>query len=429
MRRIIFLIIIVILASNLLSESTGIPDSKFELMKNYRLGSWGYKSCDLDFDLNGRIDNTSFQRNSVDFGFDPYFDFYMENDNITMKFDNNNTYTFGYNYSDHRAEQFSNSISTSNVVTLKYYYQPNLFVNMGTKAAIYYRSSKSYTEGLSDNLRETFNPRATSNFGFGFGRLYDIYPMIRALRMNERVNSLGKGINLTNTEVADVAHAIAQSGSVVFMRPELPYWSHIASSANGKLDNLSMFDYEYVKDALLENIFNRYQGYDVSFNLNVTRNYQKRYSENPLPATYTRDQTDLAPEIYFRWYNNFSTSFMAGFEQEFSYRFNDYDDQNNYELFNTQSTLLFSYNINDRLLLANTTIFSYNKSYLDKTFGKYEEHTVSNKSSFTYQIIDQLYYYVDLNISNYNTNKLKYSDRFNTGIYTGLSFNLFRKMN
>ncbi len=424
MRRIIFFIITAMLASTLLAESTGIPESKLELFKNYKLGSWGYHSLDAHFRFDGTIRNSEYQSNETGLFTNTNYYYYKESDEFILYYDNYNSYGFSYNYFDHSTDIFSNSLRTDNIADIKYYLMGKLFIEASTDIDLLYLNDITDTKSSERILEESSTFESTSFLGFGFGKLHDIAPMIRALRMNERLQYIGGERYLSNAEIQKVSEVISRNYSNVYARTDLPYWSDLSAAAGGKLDDLKVHEYEYIKEALFENIHQRFQGYDVSLGMNVLRRAQKRYDEQPEPETIKINDFDLCPILTFRWYNNFSTSLMAGFEQYVQYDFqNVNDDNNNIETVTSLSQLNLLYNITDRILFVNQTSFMYENELLNDKDDKEESSQVANNSRFEYQVIEKLTFNLDLIMSNNNTENV---DRFKTSLYAGFRVNLFK---
>ena len=424
MRKILLTILLITAVGFLFCDSYGIPADKLSFMKDYRLGNWDYFNLDADFGLNGNIINTNERSNhfDIDLGFNG--EYYSESDNTVFDLSYSENHSFEHEYREDTYQENDFRIGSTAVFDLKHYLAGNLFADFDSETYSSYSNVWRDKDDSHSELREVSSVTCTAFMGIGWGRVRDISPIIRALRINERMSYLKPEYSLTDQEIKDVSGVVARNYSNVFTRSSLPYWEDIAAGTNGKLDGLSVYEYEYVKEALLEDISQRYQGYDISLGARIYRRFYKSYYEELNSSTYEYDRFNVAPEVNFRFYNNFSTSLMAGFTQSISYHFDDIISNYDQELLQAETNLIFIYNLTDRLMLTDNVEFIYYKHY--KNYGDDDAfNRFSNSTVFEYRLIDRLSLIASFQMLNNNSNDW---DTFSTSANVGFEYSFFRNI-
>lgn len=199
-------------------ESIGFSDpDNIQSLLDYRLPEWGYTNFFLDFSMDGNLTNrkSDAEQNSAgehqyssqvignythyresearvsEYSLSPFIDYSL--------FDQN---SFNNNESDNSDFQI---LLSWNFNEKFYRNDSDLFFTGSFYGA--FRQSKTKDEenfqeeiSIDDTrLSRTIDPYLS--VGIGYGRLRNVNPMIRSLRMNERLNALNTGQILTQTDM------------------------------------------------------------------------------------------------------------------------------------------------------------------------------------------------------------------------------------
>lgn len=100
--------------------------------------------------------------------------------------------------------------------------------------------------------------------GLGFGRVRDVTPVIRALRVNERLQAVGAS-PLSADGVQSAARQFAREFAYddVFDRPDKFFWQDFFDRAGASSDELTAFETFYLVDVLQERVGRRLDGADL----------------------------------------------------------------------------------------------------------------------------------------------------------------------
>lgn len=147
-----------------------------------------------------------------------------------------------------------------------------------------------------------------SRFGIGLGRVRNVTPVIRALRLDARLQALGRDARLTDEEVQDVAHQFARTPGygAVYDRPDKYFWDDLFEQLDGRLSPLSPFETLYLTDVLQERIGQRFEGADVAAGGLVRTGMINLSAFNPGPSSNASSEVELGAFASGRWYKNLS---------------------------------------------------------------------------------------------------------------------------
>ncbi len=333
-------------------ESIGFSDSTdFEYLIDYRLPDWGYSNFSISsgsFGFSGAKQNFETQQNEpgdpfylfstrdvsnrdVDFRISPRFELYRESEDKIIDFDSfislgGSRFTRTIEDEDVFNNQINNSeeedigsqgqISNQTFLNLKNYsgFGGDIFFSAGLNTNVRYSISvsESNDDPGSDRKVTTLirNVGLTPSIGIGFGRLRNVTPMIRALRVNERYKALGNS-DFNSEEIVNTAETFTKIQGYQQTKDRFlkSFWGDINSGANGRLDDLGTFDLFYLNDVLNENLGQRFEGYSFSISgeYSYINNLRKDEEEINQAVSESRDffiQRIARVNVDGDWYKN-----------------------------------------------------------------------------------------------------------------------------
>ncbi len=163
---------------------------------------------------------------------------------------------------------------------------------------------------------------SNTRVGVGWGRVRDVTPVIRALRVDERLRSLGQeGLSTDAVQAAARQFARVPGYEAVYDRPDKYFWGEFfdATSEAG-LSSLETF---YVADVLREPIGRRFEGAEVVVGpdvrvLHLDTDFQ---SSNRFSEDFSGTDVLAGGFLSARWFENPSLRHQFGAELSASYLF------------------------------------------------------------------------------------------------------------
>jgi len=288
MKKILLFIFISCLTNPLIAQtSIGFKNPKdIEPLMSYRLPTWGYSTILISADgrLNSQeaksIYNSPWSRFSSNLSFSPKMYAYSESErNIKLY----NIYSiselyYGANKSNpsSQGDRESKDIGLSLYLdgSWNYYFSENTFFLMSGNSSVRYR--EMINEDLynhEENKRIDRSYELNAQIGFGWGRVRNVAPLIRALRFQERYGTVKNITPFNESQLHFIAHHIAKhSGYIgVHDRSDKYFWSDLFEGI-GFESQLTPFEIYYLADIFKESIGARFQGWDFSTGLKITGN-------------------------------------------------------------------------------------------------------------------------------------------------------------
>lgn len=305
MKVILFIFFFSISSSILAQESIGFSDSTdFKYLIDYRLPNWGYSNfyfSNVGVGINGTIENVNRDRNlsssnspqtnksesnqyNLGFGIAPAYDYFRESEDLNIKV--NTSLSFSANRRNNKQENEDDNsgvINTNNVNTKRgseridfeintetqHFVSSDFFLEANWRSNLrydFYSSSENRnqlpeTTQSSKNRFIYLNPSA----GVGFGRIRNVTPIIRALRLNERYKALGNSsLTKQDIEFSSTQFTRYQGYQRNYDRPQKYFWNDLDNGIDRKLSDLNAFDMFYLNDVFNENIGSRFEGYSIA---------------------------------------------------------------------------------------------------------------------------------------------------------------------
>ena len=344
----------------------------------YRLPDWGYDNFFLDFSLDGIYLRNDASAETFDYDekmreiatlVNPNYQLYRESEQRIIEL--NTSANLQYRNSERELDDgtFDRKRHAEQVqvsVSLREYLRPKWFV-LGSQATrlSHSNSSLEQTDSESDDLQR--NIFSSSTLGIGYGRVRNVNPVIRALRLKERYGVLSNGQSLNSAHVKKAAEVFTKYDGYQsrYDRPEKYFWEAMDQALNGAVSGMQPFDLFYLSDVLNENIGQRFEGWDITAGGSFDyRNYLSRSDEDndSNGSSFSRSLTISKYALAFirgRWYKNLSLRHQISFQSELnrSYRLSDQSVLDRTS--NATVSAAWLWNITDRLLVNTQISNSY----------------------------------------------------------------------
>ena len=351
MRIHIYIILLAFVGANA-QTSIGIKNPEnVSPVTNYRVPDWSYSTLRLG--ANGSMSgnrNSSTEQNageysdeSSNFSLAGAYLYFRESEEQTFNMETRVTGTFGqqsskipyYSAADRESENEDRGGTFSLDGEWRRYILKNHFIHLTLMSEL---SAKRKTNdekqtglleksGTDDRIGST----TEMNLGYGFGRIRNVTPLIRALRIRERLKALDRDIDLDENKITKMAQHFAKFSGYqrVYDRQNKNFWGDFADIAG--LDALAPYEQFYIEDVLKENIGQRFQGWSLSLgafyrdnrtkNENEQNNKSRMIVRNDYVETYsftkrTSDTRFLGPYLSAQWVKNLTLRHQLGFSSD-----------------------------------------------------------------------------------------------------------------
>ncbi len=428
MKFVYTLLFLLISSSAIAQESIGFTDSTdFEYLIDYRLPDWGYglfslnsfstgfngSKSDRDLTRNNFLDlpeQNKIERKNFNAGFNimPQYELFRENEERTYLIQTNVIVgsSFGKNEQGElqdqngvivTSDQFSNNrqfrFDHDFTSTGSFYLNDNVFFNPSLTYRMSYRTSfsEAQNDDITTNEVQQFsrNLRIVPGIGIGFGRIRNITPILRSLRLNERYKALGNA-PLNSQEITNASEQFTRYNAYPrnWDRPLKYFWEDMNSGLNGKLDELSSFDAFFLNDIFNENLGSRFEGYSISISINYDLRSNLNRNDNQVSDILVRNSDidrDVIAGVSGIWYKNLNLNHQLSVRSNWNLRLpvsKENPERWRLDSFNEFSWLWI---LADRFLLENSIFSSYrslDRKNLD-TFQFYDIDT-SLRSDLTF---------------------------------------------
>lgn len=310
--------------------SIGFRDPKnIRPVLDYRLPSWGYKTLSMDFSFQGQSKNdirnyteqysVRSYNNSLAFGFEPGFYQYHESEkriHILSALIGTNLNIDQQNQSSDFKKQQTSHLLLSIRDAASTYFKTKWFVI--TDADFHY-----YTDRMDKTMPDSYIPAVdfssmvkivynryslNGRMGVGTGRVRNVTPLIRAMRLTERFHAVHIADSLVDKRLQQIAETISKSDSYewAYDRPNKYFWRDVFNGI-AEADKMNPFEFNYLADVMDENIGSRLQGRDLKIGFLIElygdKDQYKRFGEN---AFYSRTSRTEAAGVFAetQWHRN-----------------------------------------------------------------------------------------------------------------------------
>ncbi len=408
-------------------ESVGFsnPDN-IEPLLDYRLPDWGYSNFYLDFDARGtgqdvKVGDTKNVRRNGDFSIEPTYRLFRESEerifNLNTSVDTRyigvvQSSSSSSSDTERKRRDFYFDIDFS--TDLREYITNRSFLLGEVNMALDYVSSKR--ENFDDtgldakNISYDRNFSATPRVGYGFGRVRNVNPNIRAIRLEERAKAVNGGFDFSRQDIQGAADQFTRYNGYqqTYDRPEKYFWSDMDEAMSPNISSLNTFDMLYLTDVLNEAIGTRLEGWEVIGGAEFDyQNDLDRTEENSTVdrSKYIRKRAGLF--VDGRWYENISLTQQWGVTGNamLSYPLRDGDSNTLEEKrsLSLQAGVNYLWNVSDRFLFRSELSNIYSRSKLEgfsigggDVFSQWTNRLLLN-NNFSYYLENSLSLTLSLN--------------------------------
>jgi hypothetical protein len=357
------------------------PDDVSTLLE-YRLPDWGYRTLFLGLDFMGQghdgplVDYSNAElRQSLD------FIRYGESEDRVWLLEANQRLNWDWNETDSlntTAARFNGGLTLA--AELSEYLSDDIFWTGSVSLAGDYQEARSRNlSGREADFDRDFSGSVQP--GMGIGQIRDVTPILRAIRLNERLRALGR-TQLSPEEVQGLAEVFARSEGyfAVFDRSDRHFWHDMLESLVDGGKPLSPFEVLYLRESSFEQLGSRQEGLMASAGVEFSRT----------AAAERKPRDELGPWVEAAWSHNLDLNHQISSDFESFYLWNQRPERVRIAE-RGQATLTGSYLwvMADRVVWNNSLAGSV--EYLEEESGAAAtDQTISWISSCEYYVEDRV---------------------------------------
>lgn len=391
-------------------QTVGISNPEnIEPILDYRLPDWGFTNYQLRFNFRNRgfnenVQSTKSSSSILDIGARPSVHLYKESEEriFSLRVNMNLNYRFFQSNQQEsnllaKSSNRDNALGTSlriNSYYRKYISSNNFLYFSGNFNLTYQRDvNKQKIDGQLDEDRLGFYRRIEMEprIGYGIGRIRNVNPIIRALRLRERIKAVNADFNLTDQDIQNAAEQITRYDgySSIYDRPEKYFWQDMDDAVSADLSSLGAFEMLFLTDVLDEYIGTRREGWEIiggaSFNYSNTLNRDEDHLNNgssPITDRTLIARKTVGPFVSGRWYKNTSLRQQYGVFGDATLYYpigKQGDDSGNITELKRKAIALvgvnYLFNITDRILFTAEFSELYTRTKSETTFDPSTEYT------------------------------------------------------
>lgn len=367
---------------------------------DYRLPDWGYSNFLLDFDFNGNgfhRENLSVPSSgrSTSLGLNPGYILFRESEERIFELRSNVIFRYNGNhqkreipFSNEEIEDDTGNLRTVFIVnpSLKEYVSESLFLFGNAPFVINYQRVEDENKTEEVVTDKTINidrfVSADPRIGFGFGRIRNVTPIIRAVRLKERINRISNRMTVDEEDIQNAADQFTRLEGYQrnYDRPSKYFWEDLDDRISADLSSIDTFDMLYLTDVLNEAIGNRLEGWEVitgaQFEYSDFLSRDERRSDQTEP---TISRTSVIREllggfINTRWFKNTSLREQWGLFANVNLKYSLREENEPFSAdlkrsLNIAGGVNWLYNISDRMLVQSSVTNSYFRDKLELDGG------------------------------------------------------------
>lgn len=311
-------------------QSIGFSDpDNIQPLLDYRLPEWGYTNFYLDFSLDGNLDRTYLEQaehistnNEFSIQLAPVYYRFYESESRQSNYSFRSTIDYfldkSNGYQDEKESATNYNLEFTLNLDEKFYLDnSDIFLRGGLLGS--YDQAKTDLQANQNNsfygqwdFARSFE--TALSFGVGFGRIRNVNPVIRSLRLGERLNALDVGQSMNDQDYISAAEHFTKFNGYQnrYDRPEKYFWGDMNEIISPNLAALNPFDLLYLTDTTLETIGSRQEGWEIQ--ALITLDYSARYTEDETleSGSELSESTVFQPSISGSWSKNLSLKHQLG---------------------------------------------------------------------------------------------------------------------
>lgn len=391
--------------------SVGISSNDSKPLKDYRLPEWGYTDWQIDFGASGyKLDENEKHDKSelsqLSLTLTPRIFIFKESEKQLTSVDGYLTKWNSFLSSKDIEKGYSNRKIESGInqwmihlISERRTYNSSKYVRVSPefnflyhrdidKFTVNYFSPPSVTKEKYNTLDRYYDINVT--LGMGFGRVRNVTPVIRALRLNERLKTINKDAEFDQSQIDQVAVEFSKYHSYqkIYDYPDKYFWNSL--SAN--LPDLTPFESHYLNDIFNEITGERLEGAEIDAGFRITKiDRVTKFKSDFENDKFNAKAGFLGPQLHVRVYHNYSLKGQIGFVGQANWDF-----RINKKKYNPiENILQFQLSADHLYVVTNQILIdikpSYSRVILKSEFDddKYTSSLLSLNSSISFFIEDR----------------------------------------
>ena len=295
------------------SVGVSAPDST-QPIRAYRLPSWHWSRWGLQGDGQADWVESAGTRTGLDLS--PSYEGFWESERRTARLDFTPRVSLSYDENEEGGDDFY-ALSVYGDGTYRRYIRESVFV-FGRGAARVGYENRSNTDEAGRRQFTNLDIQGV-RVGVGIGRVRVVTPIVRALRIQERMRAVESGASMTDADVQAAAQQLARRPGyeAVYDRSDKYFWRDLFSEI-GATDAPSPFDAFYVADVLREPVGVRREGAEIR--VGPTGSYDWRLSRRTVDGQLAGREVDergtVGGFVEGRWFRNVTLHHQLGMTAE-----------------------------------------------------------------------------------------------------------------
>lgn len=301
------------------SVGVSAPDST-QPMRAYRLSTWHWSRWGLRGDGQADWVESAGTRTALDLS--PTYEGFWESERRTARLDLTPRVSLTYDEGEERPDDSRYSLSVDGDGTYRRYVRESVFVFGRGVGRVGYQNSRDQSRPNGDEAgrqQSTDIDIQQVRIGVGVGRVRVVTPVVRALRIRERLRTVGTGASMTDADVQAAARQLARRPGyeAVYDRPDKSFWRDLFSKI-GATEGTSPFDAFYVADVLREPVGVRREGAEIR--VGPTGSYEWRLNRRTVDGQLAEREVDergtVGGFVEGRWFRNVTLHHQLGVTAE-----------------------------------------------------------------------------------------------------------------
>ncbi len=227
---------------------------------------------------------------------------------------------------DEEQDRLDYELSLEGSGTLREYVGGRTFVLAEGGGELSYRRENRELQPEGDTETQILSRQNVDvRLGVGVGRVRVVTPVIRALRVRERLRAVGADTRLSDNQVQAAARQLARRPGyeAVYDRPDKPFWRDFFEVA--EVPAQTPFETFYVADVLREPVGVRREGAELQVGPlgSYNRRLERQEENGRLQERNFQSNSRIGGFVRGRWYRNVTLNHQLGAELNASYATED----------------------------------------------------------------------------------------------------------
>ncbi|MBX7150944.1 hypothetical protein K1X84_04850 [bacterium] len=391
--------------------SVGLSTNDPKPLKDYRLPEWGYTDWQIAFGTSGyKLDqnqrNEKNESSELSLTLTPRIFIFKESEKHFTSIDGFLTKWNSFSLSKNIEKGYRNEKIESNInqwmihlISERRTYNSSKYVRVSPEFNfLYHRDIDKYTfnyfspPSVSKNKFNSLNRYYDINvtLGMGVGRVRNVTPVIRALRLNERLKTVNKDAEFGQFQIDQAAVEFSKYHGYqsIYDYPDKYFWN----SLSAHLPELTPFESHYLNDIFKEITGERLEGSEIDAGLRITKiDGLTKFKSDFDNDKFKIKSGFLGPQLHARLYHNYSLKGQIGFTGQANWDFRINEKKYN----PIENILQFQLSADHLYVVTNQILFrikpSYSRVILKYEFDddKYTSSLLSLNSSINFFIEDR----------------------------------------